>query len=138
MYKLIGWVPPIKPDWNGYSFAVRLELKFAQKAINFIRPKEDLNRRIRELLKPIGMDDYPSSSILFYEDMVLATNFTVAGNACGLDINRMYDIDELLKPQPIMFGLDYNTHNCDTMKQAYALLTAFSIWYEFAESVMFY
>lgn len=139
MYKLVGFQAPCRPDLNGYSFCISLDPEFAREAYAIKRPK-DLSR-FREVvnasLRNIKMDDFPARAIRFHENTILATNFTVAGNVCGLDIEWL-ELESVLSKEGYQPRyLTYYPHNIDSLVQAYALASIFSYWYEFAEAMVY-
>lgn len=138
MYKLSGFCPSVINGYNDYAFSINLENDIVRKITNIRNIDMDhFDMVVNVILKQIGVDDFPSRPILFYENTFLATNFTVAGNACGLDVDR-YELEAILRNEPFQSRcLTYFPHNIDTMKQAYALTAVYSYWYEYCDSFMY-
>jgi hypothetical protein len=139
MYRLNGFCPPSTPQLGGYGYSISLDRDFSKLAASVKIPADMtfFHRTLERMLSVVDMADCPARYIQFYNDTCLATNFTVAGNACGLDI-EWHELNDILKPESTYPRyLEYWSHNIDSMRQAYALLMIFSHWYEFAEAMIY-
>lgn len=142
MYRIENFPPSRSHSLGSYGFSIYLDREFAIKVSTIQQPKNMLMfyNDISIFLRNIEMEDHPSRHMLFYNDSILLTNISVAGNACGLDVewNNFTDVISGFseKSHGIYKHLAYHPHNVDGIRQAYALIGVFSEWYSFAYAMM--
>lgn len=142
MYRIENFPPSRSHSLGSYGFSIYLDREFAISASRILQPKNFYKfcNAIAGFLRDINMEDHPSRHMLFYNNSILLTNISVAGNACGLDVIWNNCIDVISGASERSFGLykhlAYHPHNVDGIRQAYALIGVFSEWYAFADAVM--
>ena len=151
MYKIVGLTPPKEYKMGGYGFMIELDPNFAREAAKLKLTQtlyDDFQTATSDILKTIKMDLGHRHVLFRLNDSWLATNFSVQGNACGLDVilDRLDEIMDEKNQTPIIYPpsinriiypLKYYSHNIDSHLQAYALLSIFSYWYDLVESLMY-
>ena len=138
-YVINGFLPPHEGNvMGGYGFSIGLKVEFAKKCLNYkITNKniENLNNYGLERINRIfGHEDRKP---FYFHDVddewtILLRWVQVPGNACDLGDGGLEPKD-ILKMNDDDF-IEFEPHNVDSMKQAYALSSLWLKWYDCAFS----
>lgn len=122
-YKIKYWGPTPGIIMGGWGFQIILEEDYAEYMKALTRDYEHSKKFKEKLAEGLSriMDftqNYPR--LQYHKDSCLLTNFSVPGNACGLDSCNSVNGNDFT----------YEPHNVDCENQASGLLYIFTEWIE--------
>jgi len=140
-YIISGYLPPSEnSQMGGYGFSISLRVSFAKKCLLF-KITDKQAQRMNKICKTIHKQimNFEDRDPLFFEyldkEQTVLLNFaTVLGNACDLGICG-FESNRILEMNDDDF-IEYHPHNVDSIKQAYALLSIWLQWYDFAYALV--
>lgn len=129
----ISGLHPAEGMFSAYNFRIELKGDFARRLMGIELPEKEninLNKRLTEVLQRIFPErkmwmtgiNHPLG---FYGKSCLLMQCCVPGDATDLGIDGS-DQDKLVKKDIVL----YLPHNVDSIKQAYGLLSLWTLWYE--------
>jgi len=141
-YTISGFLPPYDTSspLGGYGFSIGLNAKFAKKCIEF-KVNDYVNERVISDGKNVHTRIFNYCHCNPYHFIIDEKNdnytgllnfVTVSGNACDLGICGS-TIDDIMKMNDNDL-VEFHSHNVDSIKQAYALLSLWLFWYDFIYS----
>ena len=129
--KKVVWQPEF---YRGFEFKVWVGNDFAMEMLN--TPfSGDEQRRINELatekLKEIRINCPEPYS--FYKNSAFIHHFNLGSDGRWLSTNNP-SIERRIKNGGLPELVEYNSHNIDTSKQAFALLSLVSMWHYYSDT----
>ncbi|MFW5846736.1 MAG: hypothetical protein ACOCUU_01115 [Nanoarchaeota archaeon] len=119
----------------GYNFGISLDRNFAREIIKTKVPAKRKNR-----LNEIGNEELKYfrftrlNPYTFYEDSYFVKRINIGQDGVWLSTECNKDnIESLLKEETK--PLEYRSHNVDTTKQAYVLMSLFDRWVDLANVI---
>ncbi len=118
-----------------YDFEVYLDTGFARDMIRSRIPIEkqtrmnELANEELKILKTNWLNPYT-----FYKDSFFITQFYIGQNGVWLSIDDQ-SIGDLLSEKESLKTIKYASHNIDTPKQFYILMTLFDKWVKYADTI---
>jgi len=128
----IVWQPKIvynPQDPSPYEFSVEIDLKFAKLMANSKLPQERRQRTQELGNEQIRLQGFNwPQPYNFLENSCLATEFHLGSGGVWLSMSREFRDIFSIEVNPI-----YYSHNVDTARHAYALMSLVHLWIEYAE-----
>jgi hypothetical protein len=138
LYRFDNFSPSLRAGGSiRYDFSVFLDKGFAIKAQDF-----ELDPKLRNRLQELGREtifnklfkgETYRDPYYFNKDSLLIQGIFVPGTGCHLAIDG-FEIDYIKKSTDNV--VTYAPHNIDTIYQAYSLASLFSMWVNYAESIL--
>jgi len=125
----IVWQPAL---YSKGEIDITLDKKFALDMIQAKIPAKNqncLNQWAKENFKHLNFCQDP---YLFHEDSGFVKQIYIGHNGIGLHVNH-YTIDSLLKNDPWLNEVKYNSHEANSPYDKYALMALFSGWIEYSD-----
>jgi len=145
LYKVESYCPKGN-TFGSFGFSVKLDYDFAKKALeNEIseRTYNDLRKIGNMTIENIDLTSFDSFSGRPYHFVTnndgKSTNlvqwFQVPGNSCDLGLDWS-QINYLKEEEKYRNYIEYMSHNIDSPKQAYALLSNFTSWVDLTSAII--
>jgi len=140
IYRIENFSPPLDFwEQGGYGFYIHLDRDFVRGT-----KQKTVEYELQERLQEIGKDKivkilFPSRLIKppyhFLDNSLLVRSIHVPGDNCEIGINYN-QLESLDKENSSDNSIKFSPHNVDNRIQAYALLSLFIKWVDYAEMLI--